>query len=129
MVTNTVMEARYGLKRRANRQRRLAVTAGAVLLAALLSWIVWAVFFKSPTASGSVSNFQKISNTQVEMTVFIDKPADLTATCQVSAVTDNQSSVGSKQITVRPNGATTLQVKINTVQPAVDGVVELCDVK
>ena len=123
------MDARYGLKKRANRQRRFAVTMAIVLLVALLAWIIWAAFFKSPTASGTVSNFQKISNTRVEMTVFINKPADRAATCQVSAVTENNSSVGSTQISVPRNGATTLQVKINTVQPAVDGVVELCAVK
>ena len=103
--------------------------AASVFLVALLGWIIWAAFFKTPTASGSVSNFQRISNTVVEMTVSIDKPTDHAATCQVSAVTENQSSVGSKQISVAMDGVTTLNIRINTVQPAVDGVVELCAVK
>jgi len=129
MVTNTLMEARYGLKKRANRQRRIVMVAGSVLLVALLAWIGWAAFFKKASASGSVSGFHAISNTEVTMTVTIDKPTDKAASCQVSAVTENQSSVGSRQIYVPKNGATTMQIRINTVQPAVDGVVERCAVK
>lgn len=123
------MEARYGLKKRAKRQRSVAIAAGSALLVALLAWIVWAAFGQPASASGTISSFKQQSNIEATMVVSIVKPANMIAICQVSAVTGNGSSVGSKQVRVGANQNTSFALAITTVQPATDAVVELCVVK
>ena len=123
------MEARYGLKKNAKRQRRAAIVLGGTLMALLLAWIGWAAFGQPATASGTVSGFGAESNLSATMQVTITKPTDSVAICQVSAQNAAGGTVGSKQVRVGKNGTTSFNIRITTVEPAVGAAVELCALK
>ena len=120
------MEARYGRGRKAQRDRRVFITIGATLLVALVAFVVWAAFGKTPTATGSVNNFKAVSSTLAVMDVVIDNPTGRALTCQISAENHDSSSVGSKQIRLAADSRGVVGLQIATVEPAIGGSVDFC---
>lgn len=120
------MEARYGRSRKAQRDRRIFIIIGGVLMVALIAFVVWAAFGKTPTATGSVNNFKAISSTLASMDVVIDNPTGHGLTCQISAENHDSSSVGSTQIELAADSRGVVGLQIATVEPAIGGSVDFC---
>jgi len=127
MVSNELIEARYGRKRRAGRDRKLAIGAGSVLLVALLSFIVWASFGKAPEITGTFTSIDATSakpvGHQIVATISFTNPSGKPARCQVSALNQQSSSVGSVEVNIPADRASSQTVKIVTMEPASESVV------
>lgn len=126
-------EERYGLKKRAKRNRRLVIWLAALLGAVLVGWIL-AVAFAPQSAtsavSGQVNSFHASSNISATVQVVITKPASATVVCQVSAANGAGSSVGSKQFEVAtPGSSVSVNLNLTTTQPASQGVVDFCHLR
>ena len=120
------MEARYGRGRKAARDRRTFAVIGAVLAAALIGFIVWAAFGKTPVATGTVTNFKAVSSTLATLDVVLDNPTGKPVTCQISAVNHDTSSVGSIQVKFAADSKGAAGLRIATVEPPIDGSVDSC---
>lgn len=120
------MESRYGKGKRASRDRRFVMFGGSALLVLVLVWVFWAVLAKPVTISGTVVGFKQNNSTLVTLSLSIDNPANKAATCQVSALNHNQSSVGSTQIHLAANQTTLTNLQIVTVEPAQSAQVDFC---
>ena len=120
------MEARYGRKRRASGDRRLAIGLGATLLVALVAFIIWAAFGTKPSIVGTVNDFKVNNSHSMDLSVSVSNPTGKRAKCQVSAIMSNGSSVGSKEITVTDARTSAQDLTITTLQPANGAIVDVC---
>lgn len=123
MVTNDLMEARYGRKRRAGRDRRLVQVLGSVLLVALVAFIVYAAFGKPTEVTGIATQTQALNRHALTTTVTFTNPTGKAATCQISAVNGAGSSVGSIEVKVPRDEVSAQRLRIITVESAEGGVV------
>ncbi|MEN9715581.1 MAG: hypothetical protein RJA35_1048 [Actinomycetota bacterium] len=126
MVTNDLMEARYGRKRRANRDRKMVIGLGSALLVALVAFIVWATFGTQATVTGTVSTFNASNNHLAVVAIAVDNKTGKSVRCQVSATNANQSSVGSKEVNLAADQTSVQDINIITTQPAEGAVVDSC---
>jgi Domain of unknown function (DUF4307) len=120
------MEARYGRKRRASGDRRLAIALGATLLVALLAFIFWAAFGTKPAIVGTVTNFTVANSHSMDLTVSVSNPTGRRVKCQVSATMPNGSSVGSKEIKFTDARTSAQNLTITTIEPANGAIVDVC---
>jgi Domain of unknown function (DUF4307) len=127
------LESRYGRGRRAKRDRALVIGVGGVLGIALVVWIFVVAFTPPATsalASGQVISFKANSNISSTLKVLISKPATATVVCQVSALNEAGSSVGSKQFQVATAGkSVSATLQITTTEPSTQGLVDFCHLK
>jgi hypothetical protein len=127
MVSNSnLLDSRYGKRRRANLDRRLAIVAGSALLVGGLVWIGTVVFFAPPKVSAQVVGFS-YQDGQATVKFEVTKPAARTATCLVGAQNVASMNVGSKQVDV-PAGTASKQLEVQflTTETATSGVVDIC---
>lgn len=127
MVTTDLMEARYGRKRRADRDRRLVVVLGSVLMMALVAFIIYAAFGKPTEIKSAVTDIKTPTSHTLTANVTFTNPTDKPARCQVSAVNGAGSSVGSIEVKVPADKTSAQAISITTVETADGGaVVDSC---
>lgn len=127
MVTTDLMEARYGRKRRASRDRRLVVVLGSILMVALVAFIVYAAFGKPTEIKGNVTETKTLNIHTLTANVTFTNPTGKTARCQISAVNGAGSSVGSIEVKVPADQTSAQAISITTVETADGGaVVDSC---
>ena len=127
MVTTDLMEARYGRKRRANRDRRLAVALGSILMVALVTFIIYAAFGKPTEIKSAVTEIATPTSHTLTANVTFTNPTGKAARCQISAVNGAGSSVGSIEVKVPASKSSSWAISITTVETADGGaVVDSC---
>lgn len=126
MVTTELMEARYGRKRRASGDRRLVLVLGSFLATTLVAFIVWSAFFQHTEIKGSVTQFKANDNHSVTVGFEVTNRGKKPARCQVSATSESDSSVGSREIDLAANQTSVAGIRIVTDQPASGAVVDSC---
>ena len=122
------MEARYGRNRRRSADRRVTIIAAAILGVALVGFIVWAAFGRAATITGTVS-VSSYNDGVMTVSFGVDNQTGKAGVCQVSAINDNQSSVGSRQVAVAANQTFVQNLRIVAVEPATGAVVDSCWIK
>ena len=122
------MEARYGRNRRRRADRRVTIIAAAILGVALVGFIVWAAFGRAATITGTVS-VSSYNDGVMTVSFAVDNQTGKAGVCQVSAINDNQSSVGSRQVAVAANQTFVQNLRIVAVEPATGAVVDSCWIK
>jgi len=122
------MEARYGRNRRRSADRRVTIIAAAILGVALVGFIVWAAFGRAATITGTVS-VSSYNDGVMTVSFAVDNQTGKAGVCQVSAINDNQSSVGSRQVAVAANQTFVQNLRIVAVEPATGAVVDSCWIK
>ena len=122
------MEARYGRNRRRRADRRVTIIAAAILGVALVGFIFWAAFGRAATITGTVS-VSSYNDGVMTVSFAVDNQTGKAGVCQVSAINDNQSSVGSRQVAVAANQTFVQNLRIVAVEPATGAVVDSCWIK
>lgn len=121
------MEARYGRKRRASRDRQLAVVLGSILMVALVAFIVYAAFGKPTEIKSAVTEIKTPTIHTLTANVTFTNPTGKAARCQISAVNGAGSSVGSIEVKVPAEQTSAQAISITTVETADGGaVVDSC---
>lgn len=94
------LRQRYG---NTDTDRRPLWIAAVVLGILALAWIVWwAIAAGRPTATAEPVGMEVISDSEVHLTYNLTAPVGSTVTCTVTALTDNLTEVGVRQVTVGP---------------------------
>jgi hypothetical protein len=102
MVTSSARPAdRYGAP--ARWVRPAIVTGVAVLAAAGLAWLLWAAFYHSnPQVASRLVSYDVVDTHHVDVTIEVDRAAEVTATCHVLAEASDHAVVGDLTFRVRP---------------------------
>jgi hypothetical protein len=112
--------------------RSLVVGAVAVGTAIGLVWLVWAALFHaSPPVSGQMSGFQIVSDTEIVVTLTVDRPDPAQpVVCRVLALGEDYSPVGEQQVEVEGTAdrVVNTQVRLVTLRRAMTASVKECDV-
>lgn len=125
-----LLESRYGRGKAKRRDRALAFGIGGGLLALFLTWMISVTFFAPPKATGEVTGFQALSNTEALVKGTITKPAGTSAVCGIGANNGLLSTVGFVEQTFSGTQTTiAFEVKLKTTELAGSGVVTECRLK
>jgi hypothetical protein len=112
--------------------RSLVIGAVAVGTAIGLVWLVWAALFHaSPAVSGQMSGFQVVSDTEIVVTLTVDRPDPAQAVvCRVLALGADYSPVGEQQVEVEGTAdrVVNTQVRLVTLRRAMTASVKECDI-
>ena len=112
--------------------RSLVIGAVAVGTAIGLVWLVWAALFHaSPAVSGQMSGFQVVSDTEIVVTLTVDRPDPAQpVVCRVQALGDDYSPVGEQQVEVEGTAERVVnaQVRLVTLRRAMTASVKECEV-
>jgi hypothetical protein len=125
---------RYGQSPRDKQKRRAAmiITAGA-FSALFVTWAIWANLTASTDPIFKTSSFEVISNSQIDVTFIVTKPADSTAICAVQALKEDYGIVAYKEAVIPPSASeegglinSSIRVSLRTTELAVTGLVDRC---
>jgi Domain of unknown function (DUF4307) len=112
--------------------RSLVIGAVAVGTAIGLVWLVWAALFHaSPAVSGQMSGFQIVSDTEIVVTLTVDRPDPAQpVVCRVSALGEDYAPVGEQQVQVPGTDAQVVntQVRLVTLRRAMTASVNECEI-
>ena len=112
--------------------RSLVIGAVAVGTGIGLVWLVWsALFHASPPVSGQMSGFQVVSDTEIVVTLTVDRPDPAQpVVCRVLALGEDYSPVGEQQVEVEGTGdrVVNTQVRLVTLRRAMTASVKECEV-
>jgi Domain of unknown function (DUF4307) len=112
--------------------RSLVIGAVAVGTGIGLVWLVWAALFHaSPPVSGQMSGFQVVSDTEIVVTLTVDRPDPAQpVVCRVLALGEDYSPVGEQQVEVEGTAdrVVNTQVRLVTLRRAMTASVKECDV-
>jgi hypothetical protein len=112
--------------------RSLVIGAVAVGTAIGLVWLVWAALLHaSPAVSGQMSGFQIVSDTEIVVTLTVDRPDPAQpVVCRVLALGEDYSPVGEQQVEVEGTAdrVVNTQVRLVTLRRAMTASVKECDV-
>ncbi len=105
------LEQRYGARTPA--QRRLIVVGVAMLAAAGIGWLVWAMlFYGRPLARSDQISFRVVDqNTAVTTMTVVRRNRDVEATCLLRAQAADHTIVGELDFTVGPSQPATTTVR------------------
>ncbi len=121
------MAERYGA--RSPRTRWLSVAALALLVAALLAWLLWAAWVHATTSvSGEVISFHVAGQHRIDVTVQIARPGGTAAQCTIQAQAVDHSLVGETVVSVSADSGADAQIKasIKTDREATTATVSEC---
>jgi hypothetical protein len=134
MVTGSARPAdRYGAP--ARWERPAIVTAVVVVAAAGLGWLLWAAFYHSnPQVASRLVSYKVVDTHHVDVTIQVDRAAEIAATCRVVAQASDHAVVGDLTFRVGPqsNGTNTGRVTsteqrtIVTDREAITAVLQGC---
>lgn len=127
MSNQELLEARYGRKKTAARDAKVAKVLAAVLGSLLLIWIFVVTFFAPAKADANVSGFKALSETQAIIKGMVTKPADRSAICGVIARNRTLSPVGYTEVQVGPGDASVaFEISLSTTELAGSGAITEC---
>ncbi len=83
---------------------RPAILTGVVVVAAAgLAWLLWAAFYHSnPQVAALLVSYDVIDTHHVDVTIQVDRAAEVTATCRVLAEASDHAVVGDLTFRVLP---------------------------
>ena len=112
--------------------RSLVIGGVAVGTAIGLVWLVWAALFHaSPAVSGQMSGFQVVSDTEIVVTLTVDRPDPAQpVVCRVLALGEDYSPVGEQQVEVEGTAdrVVNTQVRLVTLRRAMTAAVKECEI-
>lgn len=130
MVPMTDAEARLARRYPQPRISRVWVPLAVLLAVVGAAWLIWAGGYgATKTVSGRVDAFVVRSDTQIDVTVSIDRPdAGTAAECLLFAQAVTYDRVGETRVRVETGGQplTTLRVELRTFKRATTADVEGC---
>ncbi len=93
------------------------IALAAVLLAALVGWVVWAgLDFSRPVVAAQLASFSASSDTKMTVTLTVDRTdPSVPVTCRVVAQSSDNQPVGEQQVTVGPSQAKVVDTTIELV--------------
>ncbi|MEN9731022.1 MAG: hypothetical protein RL488_332 [Actinomycetota bacterium] len=129
MSQQDLLAERYGRTKRS--RRREFIFAASVATVALASFLVWSITVTGQSATDpkpTVISYELVGNLQVKIDFKLENPDTRMLACDLRALDTRYGIVGQRQVDV-PAGTTQMSVLVNTVSPAVTGIVKSCWVK
>jgi hypothetical protein len=115
---------------------RPTIIIGAVIVSAAgFGWLAWAAFYHSnPQVASRLVSYQVVDTHHVEVTIEVDREADVTATCRVQAEATDHAVVGDLTFRASPRAdgpsvgrvTSTEQLMIQTERRATTAVLRGC---
>jgi hypothetical protein len=127
-VSENLLEQRYGLGARRNKDRVFAITVGVF---GLVAFLIWAIIF-------TIDDAQKITTRDVGFTVNdefstevvfeVTRDPGRAVLCDVQVLSQNYAVVGFKTVAVEPsaNRSTVISTVVNTTELGTTGLVASC---
>jgi Domain of unknown function (DUF4307) len=108
------LDERYGTGPRA--RRRWGAVAAGLVAAGFLGWLAWATWAQAtPQVQSDLSSFEVVDDHAVDVRVSVSLDEGVEASCVVSALAADHSTVG--QLTFAPTDGTQT-VRVRTERPA-----------
>jgi hypothetical protein len=83
--------------------RPVILTGVVVVAAGGLAWLLWAAFYHSnPQVASRLVSYDVVDTHHVDVTIQVDRAAEVTATCRVLAEASDHAVVGDLTFRVRP---------------------------
>lgn len=127
-ATHETLEARYGTRRRARRDRRMVWVIAAALVLLGLIYLLFSGWQDANRVAFSDIGHTVVSDERVEVRFEVTAPAGSHLACAVEALSSSKGTVGWKVLTLDPvdEALQGVSTSLVTTQPPVTGSVSHC---
>jgi Domain of unknown function (DUF4307) len=105
------------------------VAGVGLLIVAGVGWLLWAAFYHAnPAVSSQLRGFQVVGDSEVRVSIAIDRDPDQTVRCLLQAQASDHAVVGEREVTIPSGGDARLErtYLITTERRATNGVLDGC---